>query len=143
MTEIESIELVCKMAAEGTGDRAAFAALTKGADGAKGIKFEDFNRKYTQLKASPLLRKLECRQVREGVFKNALAEAVMLIDPPEDKAAEIASLLAQSRENPRRLPALFTLIAEYGDYAELLATATGFYPLVFAEPAKNEAPEGA
>ena len=135
MTELEAIETVCKMAAEGEPVLKAFSYLTKGPDGQKGLSKEKFEKKYNELKASPLLRKLEIRQVREGEWKNKLAGAVMLIDPPEEEAVEIASLLAQSRENPRRLPALFKAIEKYEIDASIEDEARVLYPLVFKEPA--------
>lgn len=131
MNELEAVQMVCDAAAEKLPERKVFSDLTKGNDGVKGLTLEAFGKKYKQLMASPLLRKLEIRQVREGLFKNKLAEAIMLVDPPEEDAAEIASLLAQARENPRKLPQLFKLVASYEIDASIEDEARTLYPLVF------------
>lgn len=136
MTDLEQVELVCRMAAEGEAEVKAFSAITKGPTGIKGLKREDFAKKYTQLKASPLLRRLEIRQVREGMFRNAVAEAIMLVDCGELEAVKVAGLLDKSRSSATALPALLLAAAPYLPAETLTALDTqakALYPDVFGE----------
>jgi len=141
VNELEAAEMVCGMAAAGEPVRKAFAAVTKGPEGLKGVTLEAFSKKYAQWEASPLLRKMEVRSVRIGMFNNKLANAVMLLDPPEAEAVDIAGLHSQAREQPARLPALFKAAAPYGDFKELEAEAAVLFPKLF-EAAAPKCPEG-
>ncbi len=136
MDDLQQVMMVCEAAAAGELSRKVFSDLTRGASGVKGLKMEDFEKKYTQLKASPLLRRLEIRQVREGVFRNAVAEAIMAVDCEELEAVKIASLLEKSRQNASALPGLFLAATPYlpaEKLVELDNQAKVLYPDIFQE----------
>lgn len=113
MSNLDATLLVTRLAEEGEEELKAFAALTRGDDGIKGLKREDFGREYAQLLQSPLLRRLKTRVAREDDFRFKLAELVMAIDCPEAAAPDIAKALAEARENPRKVPFCLGLIPEY------------------------------
>jgi hypothetical protein len=147
MNDIAATEMICEMAANREPVLKAFSALTKGPDGVKGLKREDFEKQYNQLLASPLLRKVQLRQVRENSFKNQVAEAVMQVDPPTElDAVKIAGLLENSRQAPRSLPALFIAVGPLLPSEKLLeleALAATLYPEIYPVAAVDVVDEAA
>lgn len=140
MTNVELLEKVCQLAADGTPPLKAFMEMTKGPDGIKGLKREEFEKEFAQLTASPLLRRLKTRVAREDEFRSKLAEAVMKVDCPEEVAPDIAKSLQDARENPKRVPACLAACEAYlspETTSELLAAAKALWPQVFE---KKETP---
>ncbi len=134
MTNLEAAILVCEHAAKGTPELQAYAALTRGDDGVKGVKREAFAQEYAQLLHSPLLRKLRVRVAREDDYRIRLADVVTLIDCEEMVAPDIAKALTEARENPRKVPPCLTLITPYvtpEQIVDLTDHARALWPDVF------------
>lgn len=128
MTGPEVVEKIIASIDAGESPLQAFAALTKGDDGVKGLKRQEFEEEYLQLCDSKFLRKLKLRTAREDEFKKLMYQTVLKCDPPEAKVMEINGLMMAALKNPSAVPALLGLVKEFGDVTELEALYLKLWP---------------
>lgn len=97
----------------------AFCKLTKGEDGAKGIKRDTFEKEYTELAGSAFLRKARLRAALKNELKEDLIQAVMNYDPEETEIDAMASHLAAVQQNLEAAPSLLDRLETQSDVTDL------------------------
>ncbi len=141
MNELEFIEQVTQFASAGADAFTAFCAVTKGDNGVKGLKRDEFEKRYAQLLASPFARKLAVREAREKMFKDTLAQVCLLADPPEAETTRLGTLLSQARQDPNAVLMCIDAFSSYFDPGAMDPLKEQFFHLYpqFA-PVKVEGP---